>query len=226
MKNYAVVTGDIISSSKIRGPVRNLVLNKLKEGVGEITKQLLKNKKKQFEIFGGDSFQMMLEEPELAMLVGILIRAKLRELDTAQYYNTKRSIQRFDARIAIGIGKIDFIRNKIVESDGEAFRNSGLMIMEMKKQGINLKVKTPWTEADKELQVSSLLADNIISGWSAYQAEAAYLYLLYNLTQAEIAQKLKISQSGIYHRLEHGSVESIKTFIKRFEEIIEVRNDK
>jgi hypothetical protein len=217
--NYSVITGDIIGSSLI-GKKKGQLLSQLKKTFNEINAALPDAAEKPFEIFRGDSFQSVIKQPGKSVLIGILIRAKLRSIT---FGGTKSgSIEnKLDARIAIGIGKIGFEANKVIESDGEAFSFSGKLLDEITKERQNLKVKTPWKDINSELDVECYYIDTIINKWTMEQAEAAYLKLLKDETQQLIAKKLKISQPAVRKRIIGANLKSIELFTGRFENLIE-----
>lgn len=87
------------------------------------------------ELYRGDSFQLLVEDPALAIYIAILLRAGL-------IYNTPDTSDGvWDARISVGIGSIDFISENIVTSDGEAFLLSSTQLDNIGKR--RLAVKTP-----------------------------------------------------------------------------------
>ena len=90
----------------------------------------------------------------------------------------------------------------------------------MKKTEQRLKIKTPWSEVNSELEVAFSFADSIVSDWSTFQAEAFYKYLLTNEKQKDISKSLKISNVALHLRLKSGKFESIELFKKRFENLI------
>ena len=221
MNIIAVITGDIVNSSSLTKRQRETLFISLKESFEDINKNILVHSKTQFEIFRGDSFQAEIKKPELALIIGILIRAKLRSINISNTKTSELRERNFDARIAIGIGKIGYVSSKVVESDGEAFKFSGELIDKMKKKGNRLKIHTPWKEINNELEVSIAFADAIISKWSTSQAEAFYLYMLKNLTQQSLATLLNISQPSIRKRLINGKIECFDLLRNRFEKIIQ-----
>ena len=113
MKTYAVLTGDIIGSTKL-GPERL-----------ETAMSLLRRLAKEFEnthpeslvghpdVFRGDSWQLCLQRPALAVTAAVFIRAGLKADD-------------FDTRIGIGIGPAERLHpERISQSSGPAFVRSG-----------------------------------------------------------------------------------------------------
>ena len=206
-QHISVLTGDVISSSKAN---RDLLLRDLKVAFDKIASWESDKKQRGFELYRGDSFQGIVFKPENALKYAIMIRAHLRKLD--------KTVER-DARIAIGIGSIDYLADSIAESDGEAFRNSG-PVLDTMKNGVRVRVKTPWEEVNEEMEVTLVLADALINRWSASQAEVV-AESLEESKQTEIALKLGISQSAVNQRLKSANWEAIEKVIERFATIIE-----
>ncbi|MDO4672000.1 MAG: hypothetical protein Q4A76_03735 [Porphyromonadaceae bacterium] len=73
MKIKGVITGDIVSSSHIRLELRKKLLVAMRE-IAEDLKSLSDLK---IEFFRGDSFQILVEQPEKTLLAAVLFRAGL-----------------------------------------------------------------------------------------------------------------------------------------------------
>ena len=217
MKLYAVITGDIIGSGKLAKEEREDLLSNLKSLFGELNRHITKEKEPPAEIFRGDSFQMVLQQPEQALLVGLLIRARLRSLTASDDHEAQNY---WDARVAIGIGEVTFRADRIVESDGTAFHLSGRGLDDMKKKR-SLRIRTPWPEVDEELEVACALSETIVNRWTIAQAKVIYPYLLEKKTQQALAKAFNITQGAVSQRLnEAGNVDAIKLFIRRYEQLI------
>lgn len=220
MNILGVITGDIVKSGAIKNENREYLLTVLKSTFLEINKCILKEPELPFEIFRGDSFQAIIKKPELTLLVSMLIRCKLRSIDINNTRNRHSFKKNWDARIAIGIGGIDYTANKTIESDGQAFQLSGKTLDGMKDTEHCLKINTAWNDVNAEMNVAFAFADAIISDWSIFQAEAFYNILLTNATQKEISENLNISKVAIHLRLKTGKLECINLFKNRFENLI------
>ncbi len=167
-----------------------------------------------FEIHRGDSFQGVLSKPEAALRAAIVIRASLRH-----GFQTKQRRYALDARIAVGVGSIAFLpAGRGPEGDGEAFRRSGQTLDGMKGDQ-RLIIRTPWQEADAELDIACALLDALITRWSAEQAQAI-LGLLRGLTQERAARELGISQPAVRQRLKSAGGWAIEELCRRFEYLI------
>lgn len=219
-KYYAVITGDIIKSSKIKENKYNdliLALNSSFDTIKEIWPTLTYES---FKTFRGDSFQGILSKPEKALHVAIVIRACLRT-----FFPVKRRRNAIDARMAIGIGTINSLpRDQISEGDGEAFRRSGPLLDKIEenkrpKRYNHLFIKTPWNEVDNELEVECMLLDALINQWSTEQAEAI-LDQMRGITQIKAAEKYGISQSAFSQRFIDAGGYAIRKLYYRYETII------
>jgi predicted DNA-binding protein YlxM (UPF0122 family) len=212
-KIYAVLTGDLIGSSRFKiEEQRDEVLSILKDSLNKIESTDVIELP--FTIHRGDSFQGVLSSPEEALKAAITIRASL--LST---FKGKKG--RLDTRIAIGIGRIEYLsRTQVGEGDGEAFRNSGMELDTMKKGERNLVIKTPWHDINEELKTECVLLDALIKRWTKEQSEAI-LYHIEGATQDEIAKKLNIKQSAVSQRLKTGSFRAVHEFLERYKAIIQ-----
>lgn len=226
MDKVAVLTGDLVKSRTIRDGEIETVINSLKETFIELNKKLLFNKAS-FQIFRGDSFQAIIPDSELALITAIIIRARLRTFESdyrivgAKKSNKPINYAYTDARIAIGIGEVSYLGNKISESQGEAFQKSGYLLDKLKKENERLGVDTPWENINKEFYVESKLADAVISRWTASTAEAIFIHLLDKKNQSEVASILNISQPASHKRLvTYGNIGSINAFTERYLELI------
>ena len=211
-KIYAVLTGDLVGYSRFKTRDRQEVLLHLKDSFKKIPPDISASK---FWVFRGDSFQGILSRPEEALKAALIIRSSL-----ISRYKGKGS--RLDARIAIGLGAIDYLPLKVGEGDGEAFRNSGLELDSMKKNEKNLIVKTPWKELNDELRTECALLDAVIERWTREQAEAV-MYQIMDLTQEEIAGILKISQPAVFHRLRTCGSRAVQEFITRYKDSVKYK---
>lgn len=206
-----VITGDIIGSSNIKSENRSLLLDCLNRMNEEL--QLISPFK--IEIFRGDSFQLLVDKPEMSIKLAILLRAGLIHHTPSIEENI------WDAKISIGIGTVDFISTEIVTSDGEAFQYSGRQFDKMGKQ--RLVVKTPWSDVNEELAVSTPFADDIITKWSVKQAGMVYMSLMNSQSQKELADIIGTSAQNVSKVLATAKESLIKKYIERYIQLIAIR---
>jgi len=182
------------------------------------------------ELFRGDSFQCIINDPANALRAALVIKTYIRSLNTGELYssagkgiNAQKSRSVFynhyviDARMAIGIGNTERTNRKIATSHGEAFTLSGHLLDSIYKTKKTLAIISNDQYKD-ELETEAILLDAILSKTSALQCSVLNLKLLSH-TEEEIAQKLKVGQSAVNQRSTGGSWNAINAMVERFEKI-------
>lgn len=183
----AVLTGDIINSRK--GDVTEW-LNSLKTVL-----QKYGNEPKQWEIYRGDSFQLVIS-PEDILIAAFHIKASLKQ--------TKN----YDVRIGIGLGEESHSAYKVSESNGGAYVNSGECFENLKKRTI--AIKSDHKDFDNTINLILSLILLTANSWSNTVAKTIKTSLENpDKHQKEIAKLLGKSQSSISEALKRGGYEEI-----------------
>ena len=208
----AVITGDIVNSTKLKGDDYAQLIKSLKTSFKRISELYSGNKPVAFDIFRGDSFQGVIPQPESALEATLLIRSCLRKHQPADHAFS------WDARTAIGIGTVDNVPEKVSEGTGEAFTNSGKYLDQMKKEQ-RLSVITPWDYINDEMHSQTALLDAIVAKWSTAQAEVVF-ELLQGKTRKSIGQAFGISQAAIHYRVKGAGWDAIQKFIERYKFVV------
>ena len=213
-KIYAVMTGDIIGSTRLTERFGSSWVDDLRDSLDYLKKNSLVPP----SIFRGDSFQIATSNPDSAIKDAIILRLKL-----ISSFKVDETYPRLDARIAIGLGKIDYLPTgkdnyNIGEMSGEAFRNSGQLLDRNLKGDRNLIVKTPWPEVD----IHCLVVDRLISKWTTKQC-AAVMYKLDDYNLKEIGEKLNISFSAVGRRLKKTDYDIVVRIVERYSEMIKIK---
>ena len=207
MSTRAVLTGDIINSRQIQN--KDHLINVLHDIFQDIESRF--SPENPFEIFRGDSFQVLFKKPSSSLRVALLIKSGLMSQSNEN--------QMYDARISIGIGSVAFPQNNVKIANGIAFELSGMNLDLMKEKGRGIAIKSSQSKNNNTLETMNVLLDAIISKWTKNAAEVVYLSLLHGFTQSEIAEKLHISQSAVQQRLASAQYEAIYTYIRYFENL-------
>jgi hypothetical protein len=119
-KTYAVISGDIIRSSRLDPAARQELPRILKQAAAALREFLGEAIPLDIDIYAGDSWQLLLTDPGSALRAAVFLRAHL--LDRAEG---------LDTRVAVAIGGVDFVPGeRVSEGDGEAFRISGRLLQE------------------------------------------------------------------------------------------------
>lgn len=186
----AVLKGDIIASRKMSSQeVWIKPLKKILSKWGETPKD--------WELVWGDSFQLQINNPKEALHRAIAIKTVLKKAGV-------------DARMAIGLGKITYQGEKVSESNGPAFIYSGEIFEELKKDKVNLAVKSPWPDFDTEINLYLKLGGFIMDHWTVSSAEIMQIAMhTPDITQDQIGKILGIAQSSVSNRWQRARVDAI-----------------
>lgn len=209
----AVITGDIIDSSKYRLEELDFILNTLNNEFELFNTD--KNFKSEFKIYRGDSFQGIALDPKMALDLVIAIKTAVNRIPI----KNERISGLPDCRIAIGIGEINLKRESILESNGEAFQFSGRTLDAMKGDYPRLLLKTSDDNLNDEFNVYFSLLDSVMSKWSTASAEVAY-FLHKGYKEVDIAKILNINQSAVNQRKKVANWDSIVLLRQRYRKVI------
>lgn len=189
---YSTITGDIVNSRTVSDP--GIWSKSLKKQLSTFGQTPI-----DWEIYRGDSFQLVLDAKD-SLRATLLLKSAIKKLKE----------KKLDVRLAIGIGEDSRNTNYVTESMGDSFVYSGELLDELKKKKVNIGVRSPWPEFDKEINIMLKLALEIINSWSSNSAEVAeILFSVPGITQQEIAESIGIVQSSVNDRIKRGSIYEI-----------------
>jgi hypothetical protein len=177
-----VITGDIINSERNSPKAWLKPLKKELDAIGKSPKF--------WEIYRGDSFQVIVSDPKNALLTAIKIKATLK------------SIQGINVRMSIGMGSRTHNAPKITESNGSAFVHSGEKFETLKKEKQNLAIKSDWPVFDEEMNLYLKLSLIAMDNWTVNAAEIVKTAMENpGKLQEELGQIVGIKQNAISNRL-------------------------
>lgn len=187
----SILTGDIINSRHKADP--NSWLDILKDSLSYLEKN-----SNLWEIYRGDSFQIEIKDIQNSFEAALYLKACIK------------MVKGLDVRIAIGIGKKSFAGQSITESNGEAFQFSGETLETLKKEKVNLKIKTTNSKLDQELNLYFELALITMDNWTPNSAEIVKLSLEQpDALQQELARQIDISQNTVSDRQTRAKLDEI-----------------
>ncbi len=193
-----VITGDIINSRAVRNPEKWLV--PLKEVFGYYG-----TSPADWDIFRGDSFQLLVKDAADTFRAAIMIKAVIR------------CIRELDVRLAIGIGELSYQAPRIAESNGEAFVYSGELFENLKKAKQTIAIKSKWHEFDEEINLYFKLALIAMDNWTRRSGEIVGIILKNeNMSQQELGGILGISQASVSERIKRSHINEIIDIEKMF----------
>lgn len=178
-KLYAVVTGDIVKSSKLPTAERERLPGLMQQASDDLREVFGEFVPAGVDIFRGDSWQMLVSDPVKSLRCGLFYRADLKG---------KLDEKKFDTRMSIGIGTIDMLpEDRVTLGSGQAFELSGKGLDAMKRKQracLVMPERGPMVEC---LQTIVMLMDTIARGWTNQQAYAV-AGAMRGLTHEQIAE--------------------------------------
>jgi hypothetical protein len=210
-KHYAVLTGDIIHSSRLTPTQLEAVRSSLIGSVDKVRRWKRGLVKGKPEFFRGDAWQLLLADPAMALRVGVFLRASLLARGLA------------DSRVAIGLGEVEEISHERVSlSTGQAFVISGKALDRMTRYS-NMTIEIPKTVGPFSawLPVAGHLCDSLIGQWTTRQAELVRAAVNPKEPGSEkIGQSLKpaVSMQAVAKGLSGANWYVIKEAVHLFEE--------
>lgn len=192
----SVITGDIIGSRQQESQHWVEDLKKILAPFGKTPNE--------WEVYRGDEFQIEVSNPKDALLTAILIKAHLRAIKS-------------DARMSIGFGDKTHNAKRISESNGSAFINSGELFETLKKQKVNLALRTGDLDFDEKLNLMLQLALTFMDSWLVQSAEfVAAAIENPTLSQEELGQKLGINQAAVSRRQKRAQFDLVMNLDRYF----------
>ncbi len=192
-----VITGDVINSKRTGAQVW---LKSLKTVLGELGRE-----PQGWQIYRGDSFQLEIPSAANVLEAAVLIKASMK------------TVKGIDVRMGVGIGEKSYQGDKVTESNGEAFVNSGQVFDRLQRHKVNLAIKSPWTAFDEEINVMLKLALTFMDRWLVNYAEVIRYSLLYRaLSQTELGAKIHIAQNTVSDRQTRAHKDELLAFLALF----------
>jgi hypothetical protein len=205
MDLHAVITGDIVNSTKLDARQEKLLLKKLEEILSPY----------KYEFYRGDSFQVYIKDSSVSLTVALLCRTAAIALMPEE--GTVVS----DVRVSIGIGTVETPIRSLRSAKGEAFLLSGRAFDSLEKTEGRLVVVTPDNMANIACEVMSDYINSIYKQMTAKQAEVIF-ELLKGDTQQQVAEKLNKSKSTISQHVTAGRWDEIERILKNYKKLIEL----
>jgi len=202
-KIHAVLTGDIVNSSRLLPREQKLFLERLNQAFGNYP----------HEYYRGDSFQVYIDDPCQALKVGLQCRA------TAISFTKGYEASPYDVRISIGVGAVDRPMKTLLVATGEAFLLSGRSLDEISSTNIHLIIVTGNELANAGLAVLTDYINSIFKRMTPKQAQIISGLLAGN-TQQGIAQQLDKSKSTVHQLTVSGRWQEIENLLQHFENLI------
>ena len=207
MKYHAVITGDIINFTRLDNDKRQSLI--------AATERLLKSwvaKPKDAEVFRGDSYQLVMDDIHSAISKGVQLICWFKKNSELKTKN------QLSSRVSVGIGAIAYKGKSVLDSDGEAFHQSGRYFDKMSGDEI-LTIKTTNEEINEQIAIILSFINLLINQWSPKQAEVLYL-ACDGYTQQRIAEALNLNQGAVNRRLKSANWKEVEKGIKYISKLV------
>lgn len=172
MTDWAVITGDIVNSGTMSAAELDAVFDALSATAADIARW--QDAPVPFTRFRGDGWQVALQ-PQWAFRALIALRATVCSQGKG-----------FDSRAALGLGRGSLGKSGLADADGPAFVTSGRALDDMKRGN---RLIAP--NAAPAIRAALPLADEVISGWTAKQAQVVCALIGPDApSQAQVARQM------------------------------------
>lgn len=204
MSRTSIITGDIVKSRSLKNP--ELWITALKSALSHLNPNTA-----QWEIYRGDSFQIEIANISKSFISAVYLKACVK------------MIQGLDVRLGIGIGNKTYESATISESNGEAFIFSGETLESLKKDKVNLKLKTTNAALNDDLNLYLKLAATFMDSWTVSSAEIVKLSIEQpNALQQELAGIIGTKQDAISKRQKRAELDLIWELDRKFQQKLAV----
>jgi hypothetical protein len=200
----AVLTGDIVGSTSIPDEEYEDLLYTLHNQLSDICNQHQHN---EHQVMRGDSFQIIIHDPENSALYALLLRTSLKE--RSSYFDCRISI-------GIGIGDNDVIRHTVGNSTGEVFSHSGRALDLMKNE--TLIITSSNNSFNEHFSLLTKYIDRQVSEMTERQCAIAYLKLKdKTLKHIDIANLLKTKRESVSRSIKAAKLDLLEEYVLLFD---------
>lgn len=205
-----VITGDIISSSKLALARRQQLLNELFDKLFLALRSVWRDRSHlRTETIQGDSFQVYLLDNKEALRAAFLIKCFCLAQDKME------GNYRLDCRLSIAIGDVTLLHSEsLAKSGGLVFDYSGRGLKEISRTGPQLvfeSTEVAWTQT---INMGLTLAGALVRHNTSAQSQATFLKLAHpEQTQDWLAEQAGIGRSAYSQRLKQANWTAINSLL-------------
>ena len=207
----AVLTGDIVNSTRLRPQQESALIKKLSDPLQPFLGQRL------YEFYRGDSFQVFMEEPGKALQLALACRALAIGISAGE--EEEDATVGSDIRISIGIGEASQPIGSLGVAKGDAFLLSGRQLDQLQQSEDRLAITCNEPMANIGFQILADYLNSIYKGMTAKQANVI-VHLLQGGTQQQLAETENKSKSTVSQLANAGRWPEINRLLKQYEMLI------
>lgn len=204
-KMVAVLTTDIVHSTKLSANEYAKVMSALEELLALQAERF----ECKFEIFRGDSFQILYPNYAVAMQSALAIRLNLQAGMNCPAVKLTQSL---------AVDKVEKLSNKLGSSLGEAFIVSGRALDNATRGDLVLNLPQSFGVAD--LTISTLFLRHLLDGLTEKQAEVLFYYIDLDCPEQQtIADMMKMTRQNIAAHLKRSGAELVKAYLYAYRDL-------
>ncbi|MFT5677432.1 MAG: hypothetical protein ACI808_003384 [Paraglaciecola sp.] len=196
----AVLTGDIVDSTKMSPQDYNSAVNLLQSSIEYCQEHFAARG----EIYRGDGIQLVFSEAQYAMKAAILIKTLL--------LSSLPAGQKIEITMALGLGDQSVSGATPGVSQGSAFTFSGrgLDLTQPGALSVHLEAGARYDA----LELATQFLNHLLQSLTQVQARVLYYYLLMDFpTHAQLAKKLNTSQQNVTKHLSRIGVDLVENYL-------------
>lgn len=215
MARIAVITGDLINSTKVADS------KAFKRQLDTLLARLQERFDAEVATYRGDGFQVALDARHNALQLALLLR-------TGLIAASPDSKNRWDARIAIAWGEADSKEMAKADLDpasqiGPAYIQSGRALDALGKQ--HLRAVTSGELPSLALDLSCRFADDILNHLTAVEAEVLYHYLQDRGSHQSIADRLGKQRPTVTVALQRARYKLLARFVDDMDKMLRLSHE-
>lgn len=166
-----------------------------------------------FEIFRGDSFQILYPECATAMHSALSIRL---------YFQSGIDFPATKLTQSLAIGKVEILSDTLGSSIGEAFILSGRELDKASRGSflVNFPAHIDENTCYSDLSLSTLFLNQLIDGLTEKQAEVLFYYINMDFPeQKSIAEIMNMTRQNVATHLKRGGAELLKAYLNTYQQL-------
>lgn len=212
---YATISADIVSSTSL-SEVETVELKQYVEEQLKVLESLYPN----FwgRLIKGDYIECVIPNASDALRIALIIKTCIKAFKVDKTAG-KKSFYTYGARIAVGIGDMRIVDKEKGIMDGEAIYLSGRSIGKLNSLSKGtLIIESTNDNLSQTLRIIAILTDALLNDTTPKQSQVIY-YKLLGYKESEIAEKMKIYQSGVNNHSSSAKWYCIEEALNYFEQI-------
>lgn len=213
---YASISADIVSSTSHSERSMIALNERIREGLA-----IIEQNYNGFwgRIVRGDTIECILDHPENAFEIAIILKAWIKSFNPIGYGDYSR-FRKYGIRLAIGIGGMNIINRKLDLMDGEAIYRSGRTLDKLVgRSKYSMIISMEDKAIEEPLNIILSLINNLLNNATSRRCLTLCERLLSSST-IETADKMNITISGVNQSLNEMGWTSIKQAISYYRKTI------